>query len=87
MVLTTVSLTITMNLQEETGSSPKWVTRFQLPEFLLNRRDFNGTCTELTRWIVQFTLLAIIHILIDFIAKYFIIHNLHLNIDICQFMK
>lgn len=26
----------TTYLQEETGSSPKWVTRFQQPEFLLN---------------------------------------------------
>lgn len=46
MALTTVSLTITMYLQEETGSSPKWVTRFQLPEFLLNHRDIDGACAE-----------------------------------------
>lgn len=31
-----------MDLQEETGFSTKWVTRFQRPEFLLIHRDTNG---------------------------------------------
>lgn len=35
-VLTALLLTIPLYLQEETGSIPKWVTRFQILEFCLN---------------------------------------------------
>lgn len=39
--ITTMPLTIQLYLQEKTGSSPKWVTRFQLPEVLLKQRYYN----------------------------------------------